>query len=206
MIGGVVATELLAQVFEVAAHGEIDGAFVANALAVPLRAVLGRGRARGRVRRALVGPHRARRGVPVLPAVQQAPAHRHELPEHLVPQARAARRAAQDGPRGRRSPSSACGRSRTSAGRTCSTASRAPSAAAARRPARPTTRASRSTPRPSSWASGTCRSRRSTGSTSSRTRRSCATPTASRTPSRTPRRSRPRSSTRPSPTTRSGTA
>jgi Fe-S oxidoreductase/nitrate reductase gamma subunit len=41
MIGGVVATELLAQVFEVAAHGEIDGAFISNALAVPLRAVLG---------------------------------------------------------------------------------------------------------------------------------------------------------------------
>src|SRR6187401_975855 len=37
MIGGVVATELFAQVFEVAAHGEISGAFVANALAVPLR-------------------------------------------------------------------------------------------------------------------------------------------------------------------------
>ncbi len=37
MIGGVVATELFAQVFEVAAHGEISGAFVSNALAVPLR-------------------------------------------------------------------------------------------------------------------------------------------------------------------------
>ena len=41
MIGGVVATELLAQVFEVAAYGDIPGAFVANALAVPVRAVLG---------------------------------------------------------------------------------------------------------------------------------------------------------------------
>ncbi len=30
LIGAVVATELLAQVFEVAAHGEIDGAFIAN--------------------------------------------------------------------------------------------------------------------------------------------------------------------------------
>src|SRR6188472_1306562 len=37
MIGGVVATELFAQVFEVAAHGEIPGAFVSNALGVPLR-------------------------------------------------------------------------------------------------------------------------------------------------------------------------
>jgi Fe-S oxidoreductase/nitrate reductase gamma subunit len=42
MIGGVVATELLAQVFEVAADGDIAGAFVANALAVPVGALLGR--------------------------------------------------------------------------------------------------------------------------------------------------------------------
>src|SRR6478752_7860863 len=37
MIGGVVATELLAQCFEVAAYGDVPGAFVSNALAVPLR-------------------------------------------------------------------------------------------------------------------------------------------------------------------------
>jgi Fe-S oxidoreductase/nitrate reductase gamma subunit len=37
MIGGVVATELLAQVAQVARYGEIDGAFVANAVALPLR-------------------------------------------------------------------------------------------------------------------------------------------------------------------------
>ena len=36
MIGGVVATELLAQAFEAARYGEVAGAFVANALAVPL--------------------------------------------------------------------------------------------------------------------------------------------------------------------------
>ena len=36
MIGGVVATELFAQVFEVAAHGDIPGAFIANTLAIPL--------------------------------------------------------------------------------------------------------------------------------------------------------------------------
>ena len=36
MIGGVVATELLAQVFEVARFGPQDGAFIANALAAPL--------------------------------------------------------------------------------------------------------------------------------------------------------------------------
>ena len=39
MIGGVVATELFAQVFEVAAHGDIAGAFVSNTLAIPLRSL-----------------------------------------------------------------------------------------------------------------------------------------------------------------------
>ena len=37
MIGGVVATELLAEAFEFAAHGDQPGAFVSAALAVPLR-------------------------------------------------------------------------------------------------------------------------------------------------------------------------
>ncbi len=41
MIGGVVATEFLAQVFEVAAFGDIDGAFISNALDEPLRALFG---------------------------------------------------------------------------------------------------------------------------------------------------------------------
>ncbi|HEY3522426.1 MAG TPA: (Fe-S)-binding protein [Candidatus Limnocylindrales bacterium] len=36
LIGGVVLSELLAQAFEAAAFGDVDGAFVANALAVPL--------------------------------------------------------------------------------------------------------------------------------------------------------------------------
>ena len=40
MIGGVVLTELLAEAFEFAAHGDQPGAFVAAALAVPLRASL----------------------------------------------------------------------------------------------------------------------------------------------------------------------
>jgi Fe-S oxidoreductase len=39
MIGGVVATELLAQAFEAASYGDVPGAFVANALAVPLRSL-----------------------------------------------------------------------------------------------------------------------------------------------------------------------
>ena len=37
MIGGVVAAELFAQVFQVAAHGDIPGAFISNTLAIPLR-------------------------------------------------------------------------------------------------------------------------------------------------------------------------
>jgi Fe-S oxidoreductase len=37
MIGGVVATELFAQVFEFAAHGDKPGAFIASSLAAPLR-------------------------------------------------------------------------------------------------------------------------------------------------------------------------
>ena len=43
LIGGLVAAELLAQVFEVARYGEITGAFISNALAPPLRAGLGAG-------------------------------------------------------------------------------------------------------------------------------------------------------------------
>ena len=39
MIAGVVATELLAQAFQAAAYGEVPGAFIANALAVPLRSL-----------------------------------------------------------------------------------------------------------------------------------------------------------------------
>ena len=100
LIGAVVATELLAQVFEVAAYGEIPGAFVANALGGAL-AGLGDGRQRGPVRRLLVGAHGAGRGVPGLPAVRQAPPHRHRHPEHPAAQARPEGPAARDGPRGR---------------------------------------------------------------------------------------------------------
>ena len=57
--------------------------------------------ARRAVRGQLVGAHRARGGVPVLPAVREAPPHRHGDPEHRAAQARAARAAAGDGPRGR---------------------------------------------------------------------------------------------------------
>ena len=101
MIGGVVATELFAEAFEFAAHGDQPGAFVVGRAGRPASIGVRPGDARGGLRDPVVGAHRAGRGVPVLPAVQQAPPHRHELPEHLVPQARAARRAAEDGPRGR---------------------------------------------------------------------------------------------------------
>ncbi len=43
MIGGVVATELLAEIFEFAAHGDDPGAFVSVALAAPLRGAIDRG-------------------------------------------------------------------------------------------------------------------------------------------------------------------
>jgi Fe-S oxidoreductase len=39
MIGGLVAAELVAQVFQVARYGEIRGAFVSDALAIPLRSM-----------------------------------------------------------------------------------------------------------------------------------------------------------------------
>ncbi|MEO8570288.1 MAG: (Fe-S)-binding protein [Chloroflexota bacterium] len=39
LIGGVVAAELVAQVFQVAAHGEISGAFISNVMANPLRSL-----------------------------------------------------------------------------------------------------------------------------------------------------------------------
>ncbi len=39
MIGGVVGAELLAQAFQAASYGDIPGAFIANALAVPLRSL-----------------------------------------------------------------------------------------------------------------------------------------------------------------------
>ncbi len=75
MIGGVVATELLAQAFEAARYGDVPGAFVADGLAGaapdPRRV-----RDRGRLRHPVVGPHRARGGVPGVPAVRQAPPHR----------------------------------------------------------------------------------------------------------------------------------
>ena len=101
MIGGVVATELLAQTVQVARYEEIAGAFVANVLAVPLRAVFETETLQlcfavlwwGHI--ALVAAF-----LVYLP-FSEAPPHRHELPEHLVPQARAARRAAGDGSRGR---------------------------------------------------------------------------------------------------------
>jgi hypothetical protein len=48
----------------------------------------------------VVGAHRPRGRVPVLPAVLEAPPHRHLVPQHLVPEARPARGAAGHGHRG----------------------------------------------------------------------------------------------------------
>ena len=84
-----------------AAYGDIPGAFVSNALAVPL-ANLSLGRSSRPASPCCGGAHIALvAAFLLLPAVQQAPAHRDGLPEHLLPQARAARRAAQARPRGR---------------------------------------------------------------------------------------------------------
>ena len=52
-------------------------------------------RARSWFRRDVVGAHAPRRGVPRLPAVLEAPPHRVRLPQHLVPEAAPARRAAE---------------------------------------------------------------------------------------------------------------
>ena len=76
-----VATELLAQVFEVAAHGPIEGAFIANALG---GALAGLGEA---VTQALFAVFWWAHillvaAVPGLPAVRQAPPHRDRDPEH----------------------------------------------------------------------------------------------------------------------------
>ena len=181
MIGGVVATEVLAEAFEFAAHGDQPGAFVSAALAGPLRTRLRPRHPRDAVRHPVVGAYRARRGVPR--ATCRSASTSTSRPASRTSGSASSRRAAScrrwtSRTRTRRSGSR---RSRTSAGRTCSTASPAPNAVVARRPARPGTPGSRSTPRPSSWASATCRSRRSTASTSSRTRRSSARRMASTT-------------------------
>ena len=100
LIGAVVATELLAQVFEVAAYGEIPGAFIANAVGGAL-AGLGSD-VTGALFAAFWWAHIVLVAVfLVLPAVRQAPPHRHRHPQHPPAQARAAGPAAGDGPRGR---------------------------------------------------------------------------------------------------------
>ena len=165
MIGGVVATELFAQVVPVR----------------PLRRRAGRVRG-GRARRPAPGRRSARRprgGFVVLWWAHIAlvaaflvylPFSKHlhiatALPEHLVPQARAARRAAGDGPRARGRdvrPEVAPGPRLEGPARRLHLHRVRPLPGGL--PGR-THRASRSTPRHSSWASGTCRSRPSTGST-----------------------------------------
>ena len=100
LIGAVVATELLAQVFEVAAYGEIPGAFIANALGGAL-AGLGAD-VNGALFAVLWWAHMVLVAVFLcyLP-VRQAPPHRHRDPQHPPAQARPEGPAAGDGPRGR---------------------------------------------------------------------------------------------------------
>ena len=102
MIGGVVLTELLAEAFEFAAHGDEPGRLRRRSCWRRRSAAVAAPDGLQVAFALLWWAHIARRRrVPRLPAVLQAPPHRHRVPEHLVPQARAARRAAGDGPRGR---------------------------------------------------------------------------------------------------------
>ena len=101
MIGGVVATELLAQVVEFARFGDQPGAFVAAALAGPLRSGLGQG-ALDLLFAALWWAHI----VLVAAFLVYLPFSKHlhiatAFPNIWYPEARAPRRAASDGPRAR---------------------------------------------------------------------------------------------------------
>ena len=190
MIGGLVAAELFAEVFEVARYGDKPGAIVSNAIAPLLRGL---------------DPVTLEAGFAVLwwahigivsAFLVYLPFSKHlhiatSFSEHLLPQARAARRVAGNGPReggpdvrredarGSRLEGSP---RRVHLHRVRPLPGRLPGLG---------DRASRSTRRHSSWACGTCRPRPSTGSTSFRTRRSSARRTASMTGCRAERLSKP---------------
>ena len=92
-IGGVVVSELLAESFRIARYGDPDAAW-AFAPERDRRGLLGRAGSRcpgRRLRRLLLAEHPAGVCLPRVPAAIQAPAHRHGLLQHHVPQARAAR-------------------------------------------------------------------------------------------------------------------
>ena len=128
------------------ATATIPGAFVSNALAVPLRN-LSSGDPRPGVRTSCGGATSrwSPRSCATCRSASTCTSRRPSRTSSSASSRRAAScRSSTSRTRTRRSGSR---RSRTSAGRTCSTASPAPNAVAARRPARPTTPASRSTPR-----------------------------------------------------------
>ncbi len=144
MIGGVVATELLAQAFEAARYGRLPGAFVANALADPARPTRAGHRSTA-PSSSCGGP--TSRSWPRSWCTCRSASTSTSRPCSSTSTSASWRRAAScrrwtSRPRTRRS---GCGRCRTSAGRTSSTGSPAPSAGAAPMPARPTGPASRST-------------------------------------------------------------
>jgi hypothetical protein len=159
MIGGVVATELLAEAFEFAAHGDQPGAFVSAAIAGPLRSTF--------------SPEALEAGFAVFWWAHMAlvaaflvylPFSKHlHIATSFVNIWYRKLRPRGELPRLDIEDESATFGIKTlqdlgwkdSAGRTCSTASPAPSAVAASRPVRPGTPGSPSTPRHSSWASGT---------------------------------------------------
>ena len=94
MIGGVVATELLAEAFEFAAHGDQPGAFVSNAAGRPAAGFPRARRPGSRVRRAVVGATSrwSRRSCATCRSRSTCTSPRASRTS--VPQARAARRAA----------------------------------------------------------------------------------------------------------------
>ncbi len=148
-------------------------------------ATLGARRHRDRVRRPVVGPRRRARRLPAVHPDQQALPRLHELRERLVPQARPARRAAEDGPRGRDGHVRAqtlqdLGWKDVLDGFTCTECGRCQEAC----PAWNTGKVAQSQDLHHGHP-GHVRDGRADRSTSSRTRRSCARPTASTTrPSR----------------------
>ena len=99
LIGGLVLAEFLAMALEAARSGDRPGAIVANALAVPLRGVdpglLAAGFAACWWTHVLL----VAAFLCYLPGSKHSP-HGHQLLQHLFPEARAAGRAAADGPGG----------------------------------------------------------------------------------------------------------
>ena len=164
--------------------------------AVPLRATFAPATLETALRDPVVGAHRARRGVPVLPAVQQAPPHRDRFPNiwfrKLAPRGELPKMDLED-------EDATFGLQDAPGPRLEGPARRLHLHRVRPLPGGLPGLEHRQAAQPqdaSSWASATCRWTPSTASTSSRTRRSCARRTASTTRRRSRRAAPGRSSTR----------